>query len=145
VLSKAALAPCAKLTAASAWDNVLLEHQLALELRHRGDVRAIFPIFVGERRHDSDLGDLHGDFFKGGGTSACQGDVTVEAVEGKVVEHLERMGKGAPQLPASARTIKATLAAITSNQGVKLSGVRADAIDKVVAAIVKLAAGDTAQ
>ena len=70
---------------------------------------------------------------------ACQGDVTVKAVEGKLVDHLQRLGKGAPQLPASARTVKATLAAITSNQGVKLVGVRSDTVDKVVAAIVKLA------
>jgi len=139
VLSKAALAPCARLTGASACDNVVLEHQLALELQHRGHLRAIFPVLVGEPWQDSELGDIYGDFFKGGGMPACHGDVAVQAVEGKLVEHLERLGKGAPLLPASARTIKATLAAITSNQGVKLLGVRSDTVDNAVAAIVKLA------
>jgi len=145
VLSKAALANYKDLTAASACDNVLLEHQLALELQHRGDLRAIFPILVGELRHDTELGDIHGDFFKGGGMPTCQDDVTVKAVEGKLVDHLQRLGKGAPQLPAAARTVKATLAAITNNQGVKLVGVRSDTVDNVVAAIVKLATGGTSR
>jgi len=63
VLSKAALAIFTGLTAASACDNVLLEHQLALELKHRGHLRAIFPVLVGEIEHHSTLGALHGNFF----------------------------------------------------------------------------------
>jgi len=145
VLSKAALANYKDLTAASACDNVLLEHQLALELQHRGDLRAIFPILVGELRHDTELGDIHGDFFKGGGMPTCKDDVTVKAVEGKLFDHLQRLGKGVPQLPAAARTVKATLAAITNNQGVKLVGVRSDTVDNVVAALVKLATGGTSR
>jgi len=139
VLSKAALAPCAELTAASACDNVVLEHQLALELYLRGDLRAIFPVMVGEVEHNPTLGDIHGDFFTDSGMSACQGDVVVAAVEGKLVEHLGRLGKGVPMLPASDRTVKATLAAITRNQGVKLFGVRSDTVDNAVAAIKRLA------
>jgi len=139
VLSKAALAPCAKLTAASACDNVVFEHQLALELYLRGDLRAIFPVLVGEVEHNPTLGDIHGDFFKDGGMPACEGDVVVAAVEGKLVEHLGRLGKGVPMLPASDRTVKATLAAITRNQGVKLFGVRSDTVDNAVAAIKRLA------
>ena len=138
VLSKAALAPCALLTASSACDNVILQHQLALELQHRGSLRAILPVFVGELRHDNELGDMHGDFFKSGGMPVCIDDVVVEAVECKLVEHLQRLGKGAPQLPASSRTIKATLAVITSNQGVKLLGVRSDTMDNVIADIQRL-------
>jgi len=115
VLSKAALANFTGLTAASACNNVLLEHQLALELKHHGHLRAIFPVLVGEIEHHSTLGALYGDFFEGSCMPMCQGDVTVEAVEGKVVEHLKRLGKGPLLLPGSARTVKATLAAITSN------------------------------
>ena len=136
VLSKAALAPCAKLTAANACDNMLLEHQLALELQLRGHLCAIM---VGELEHNSTQGDIHGDFFKDGGMPACQGDVVLGAVEGKLVEHLERLGKGAPQLPRAARTVKATLDAITCNQGVKLEGMCAAAVDNAVDRIVKLA------
>jgi len=71
----------------------------------------------------------------------CQGDVTVEAVEGKVVEHLKRLGKGPPLLPGSARIVKATLAAITSNQGIRMVGMCSDTVDNVVNAIVRLATG----
>jgi hypothetical protein len=47
ILSKAALEPFAKLTAESS-DNVLLEHQLALELLESEDLRRIYPVLVGE-------------------------------------------------------------------------------------------------
>ena len=47
-LSKAALAPFAGLRQDSTCDNVLLEYALALELKSRGALRAIFPVFVGE-------------------------------------------------------------------------------------------------
>jgi len=141
ILSKTALAPCAYLTAASACDNVLLECRMALELQHRGHVRAIFPVLVGDLEHHSSLGNIHGDFFRGGGMPVCQDNVTVEAVEGKLAEHLERLGLGAPLLPASVRSIKATLAAITCNQGVKLLGVCSDTVDLAVSAIVKLSLG----
>jgi hypothetical protein len=134
VLSKTALAPFAQLTAASACDNVLLEQQLALELYKRGDLRAIYPVLVGELKHLSDeFGDLYSDFFNSGGVPACPDEV-VKAVEDKVAEHLERLGKGA----LSARTAKATLGAITEFQGVKLMGTRTEALEIVVNGIVKV-------
>lgn len=47
---------------------------MALELKERGDLQAIFPILVGEISHNDDqgLGDLLGDFFTGGGKPACK-------------------------------------------------------------------------
>ncbi len=114
VLSKAALAPFAQLTTASACDNVLLEQQLALELRKRGDLRAIYPVLVGELKHVNDeFGHLYSDFFKNGGVPACTDEV-VKAVEDKVAEHLERLGKGTL---STTSTVKATLDAITAFQG----------------------------
>jgi hypothetical protein len=95
VLSKAGLAPFAQLTTASACNNMLLEQQLALELYKRGDLRAIYPVLVGELKHINDeFGDLYGDFFKSGGVTACP-DEMVKVVEDKVAEHLKRLGKGA--------------------------------------------------
>jgi hypothetical protein len=130
VLSKAALASFAQMTAASSCDNVLLEQQLALELRQRGDLRAIYPVLVGELKQLG-LGDAYGDsvysdFFKTGGVPACPDEV-VEAVQEKVVQHLERLCKGPPLSPA--RTVKATLNAVTENQGVKLMGTREEATE----------------
>jgi len=90
---------------------------------------------VGEVEYNPTLGvDTHGDFFKDGGMPACQGDMVVE---GKHVEHLQRLGKGVPLLTASNRTVKATLAAITCNQGAKLF-VCTDTVDNAVAAINRL-------
>ena len=135
VLSKAALAPFAQLTAASACDNVLLEQQLALELYKRGDLRAIYPVLVGELKHLGDeFGDLYSDFFKSGGVPACPDEV-VKAVEDKVAEHLQRLGNGTL---STARTVKASLNALTIFQGAKLLVTRAEATNKVVTEIVKV-------
>ena len=49
LLSKRALSSFANLTADSACDNVLLEYLLALVQKQRGQMRAIFPVFLGER------------------------------------------------------------------------------------------------
>ena len=48
VLSKVALEPFAKLTGESRWDNVLLDHLMAIEFLHRGDFHDINPVIVGE-------------------------------------------------------------------------------------------------
>ena len=55
------------------------------------------------------------------------------------MEQLERLGKGTPQVPGAARTVKTTLAAITSNQGGALQGMCSDTVDKLVAVIIKVA------
>jgi len=65
VMSKAALAPFASLTPESTCDNVLFEHQLALELKMRGQLHRIFPVLVGELRHDEELGEIYGTSLKG--------------------------------------------------------------------------------
>jgi hypothetical protein len=40
-------------------------HQLAIELEKRGQLRAIFPVFVGELQ--SQHSDVYGNFFDDGG------------------------------------------------------------------------------
>ena len=87
VLSKAALASFANLQPDSRCDNVLLEHELALEQQARGKMGAIFPVFVGELE---DGKSSRGDFFKTGGMPAFAEDIVVAAVDGKAREHLER-------------------------------------------------------
>ena len=79
-------------------------------------------------------GYLYSDFFKTGGVPACPDEV-VTAVEDKVAEHLERLGKGALSF---ARTAKATLGAITEFHGVELMGTRTEAFEIVVNEIVKV-------
>jgi len=136
VISKAALAPFASLTPESRCDNVLLEHQLALELKMRGKLHCIFPVFVGVLEHHGELGEIYGDFFKGGGIPNCP-EVIVGSVEAKLKEHLFRKEKGVPQLPDATRKVAGTLKAITDHQGVPLSGIKRDAFQKVVVGIVR--------
>ena len=141
VLSKAALASYAELTPESNCDNVLLEQLLALELKKRDDSFLICPVFVGELENHLHLGgDIYTDFFRTNGIPTCP-EMVVEAVGNKLLKHLRRIGKGAPQLPQSQRTVKGTLDAITSHQGVFLRGIKRDATELVVNYIAS-ASGD---
>ena len=133
-LSKTALAPFAALAPGSRCDNVLLEYRLAAELKARGKLRAIFPVFVGEPD-----GDGFGDFFAGGGDPKAP-DVQVSSVEDKVEEHLARNGWGASRQPREERTVKAVMDIIKRHQGVFLKGSpEGDVIEKVVAKLKGLA------
>jgi len=135
VLSKAALAPFAALQPDSRCDNVLLEYRLALELKARGELQAIFPVFVGEIETVGSLGDGYGDFFLGGMPAASA--VHVDAVEAKLLEHLQRLGKGTPQADS---TVKGALDEITKHQGEFLKGApMREQIEKVVMKLVDIA------
>ena len=73
-----------QLTESSACDNVLLEHQLALELREMGMLEFIYPVFIGERNRDG----IHDPF-----DWSCYGslpDVVVSYVLEKLTGHLDR-------------------------------------------------------
>ena len=144
VLSKQALAPFEHLKTDSGCDNVLLEYQMALDLKKRRDLLSIFPVLVGEPREDRALGMLHDDFYAGGGKPNCP-ETVVEQVETKLAGHLGRLGKGSPVLPTSDRNVKRTLERILEHQGVLLKGIRADATDHVVAEIVNLAKSEEEQ
>jgi len=136
VLSRAALASCADLTADSdTCDNLVLEHQLAIELEKRGQLRAIFPVFVGEIQ--SQNSDLYGNFFDDGGLPKCCDEV-VGRIEEKLTAHLSRLGKDAPRLPASERAVAATLKSIAEFQGAFFQGSSADAMDEVVVRVRSL-------
>jgi len=134
VLSWAALTPCAELVAESACDNMLVEYQMALELQQRGDMRVIAPVFVGEIKCDPNLGNIYSDFFEDGHPQCS--DIVVKAVEKKLHQHLNYLGKGTPRLPVSERTVKRTLGKMTEFQGAKLLGMHKDAMDKVIENIV---------
>ena len=62
-------------------------------------------------------------------------DAAGALVDGLVEQHLQRLDKGRPQLPAPSRTVKATLDAILAYQGVKVIGT--SAIEAVAADIVR--------
>lgn len=55
-------------------------------------------------------------------------------MDAKLSEHLRRLGKGVPQLPAASRAVKATLDAILNHPGEFMKGI--DAVEAVAAALV---------
>ena len=136
VLSKAALAPFENLSVGNSCNNVLLEYRMALELRQRGDTRAIIPILVGEIKCHDDLGEKYCIFFDGGIPTCC--DIAVKAVQAKLIEHLHRLGKGPTRLPNTSLTVKGTLSQITRSQVVKIFGIPADTMDQVIFNITQL-------
>ena len=135
VLSKAGLKKFGELTAGSWCDNVLLEHRMALELKHRGALELIYPIMVGEVQPLGTLGDGYGNFFADGAKPTCP-RVAVQAVEDKLAEHLRRGGKGSAQ--TAPQTVCGVLDEVLAHQGVALSGARHDAVEHVVDEVVKM-------
>ena len=134
VLSKAGLKNFGELTAGSWCDNVLLEHRMALELKHRGGIKLIQPVMVGEVQQLGSIGEGFGNFFADQGRPNCP-EIVVNAVEEKLAEHLRRGGKGDAQ--TAPQTVKEVLDTVLSHQGVALSGARSVAIELVVDEIVR--------
>ena len=140
-LSKAALAPFASLQADSQCDNVLLEYRLALELKARGQIDSIFPVFVGEPVVSDVLGDGFADFFERGGLPQAP-EVSVASVDAKFRGHLERCGEVEHDASSSDAhsTVKQTLRGITEFQGHFLRGSpRRDVVEGLIAALAKIA------
>ena len=131
ILSKSALARFATLEADSRCDNVLLEHVLALALRQRGRIQAIYPVFVGEPEEATT--SLR-NFFATDGLPDCH-DVVVAAVQGKVTEHLGRHNTGCcAQLVEAAeadRTPRGALDELCRYQGGFVEGEPARALDRI--------------
>jgi len=100
-------------------------------------MRAIVPVFVSELKCDNDLDKRYCDFVKGGTMPTCC-HITVKTVQTKPIEHLNRLGKGPPCLPATTLTVKGTLSQIVSLRGANLCGNPQDALDKGISHITQL-------
>jgi len=133
IISQKALAPCADLMRTSGCDNVILEYQLAMEIRHRKRLRAIYPIFVGEKAPADIACDFYTDFFvgKNGGLPSCNDEV-VEAIDKKLREHVFRHFQGGPWLPSSSRTVATTLTEICQYQGFRFMGMEDNVLKLVM-------------
>ncbi len=125
-----------QLSANSACDNVLLEHQLALELHTLGLVEFIFPIFIG-----SSVPNLPGvqGLTLGSFNFGCLGNMPslqIPAVVSKVCSHMERQCLGAPLNPDI--TVKDVVQRITSFQGGFAAGDAVKAFDVIADSIFKM-------
>jgi hypothetical protein len=153
-LSKAALAPFAKLAAGSPCDNYFLEHLLAIEQLERKQLNAIFPVFVGSVV-DEATGERANFFSEKGLPDA--GDTPVALVDAKALEHLQRRQdeatnpvekEQATELLVAERSPKAVLGALTAHQGGFLQGTELDKSLELIAKKIntmvhKLASGRT--
>lgn len=130
ILSKAALANFATLEEGSPCDNVLLEYRLALEQHERGKLRAIFPLFVGEK--SADTSQLSRFFDDRDATPICKNAV-IASVEQKVCEHLVRQnGSKGAQVRVKDRSPGGVLMRLGRHQGGFLQGDPDRALDDVV-------------
>ena len=100
LLSVGGIGSWAGLAPESPCDNVLLEHRLALELRARGLLDAVFPVFVGPPLPAATPGG-------GGGGAAAAGGST-DIVRGSLFDAL-RSGVMAPPADVVVATVEATL------------------------------------
>ena len=154
LLSMAGMGSWAGLTPESPCDNVLLEHRLALELRARGLLEAIFPVFVGPPlpvvvpvSTDGDGGTnvVRGSLFEAlrSGAMAPPADVVVTAVEATLRTQLDgTLGLGVPlRDAASAAAVWAEVAAFP---GAQLSGDHAPGMDALVQRIAATVTGGPA-
>ena len=142
LLSKGAIAHPAnkrqnlsQLSPTSNCDNVLLEHQLALEMRAMGMLDSVFPVFIGEEEpNNSTTGPVIPvyepfDFVALGNMPTF----SIPSVDKKLRGHLDRQCLGAPLCPQ--RSVQDTLAMVTSCQGGFITGEGPKAFDTVAYSI----------
>jgi len=156
----------ARLTPESACDNVLLEHRLALELRVRGLLDAIFPVFVGPPLPAVAIGGGGGGAAAAGAAPAARGngthvvrgglfearrsgvmtppaDVVVAAVEATLRTQLDdTLGLGVPLRDAASAA--AVWAEVCAFQGAMLSGEHAPAMAALVRRVAATVTGGPA-
>ena len=134
VLSAKLLAGFEKLVLGSPCDNVLLEHAMTLELVARGETKGIFPVLVGELKDDGQ----YTSFFEGKAAIRLP-KVQVSAVSEKLIYHLSRAKKGAPQSAAAkTATVPQVLQGLLEYQGAALDNNTDLAVESVAQAVIGL-------
>jgi hypothetical protein len=105
-------------------DNVFLEHCLALELRQRGYIEKIFPIFIGKKQDDDYLKIDHRLELP----QNCP-DKVISSVQLKVVQHLDNNSLGCPY---KQRSVAAVWGEIKTSQGAEVEGASSVAFEDAV-------------
>jgi serine/threonine protein kinase len=116
----------------SACDNVLLEHQIALEFKELGLLKYIFPIFIGNiKKNDY----LNRENFNWSNFNKLP-DINVTAVQVKLNDHFNRLSLGLPT--NSSYSPKQTLEAIKINNGSKIEGNIETSINATIKLIIDM-------
>jgi len=135
LMSEAALAPLTQLHDCSPCDNVLLEMQMALELKEKGRLSGLQPVLVGRREMSEYGAELFTDFFKSGCLPAGGfPNIEVASVSAALSTHFSRV---ANTQPSRMRTVSETVNEVLQNQGTFFLGQRDHALRIVVDDILK--------
>ena len=141
LFSRGSSANFTKLKKSSHCDNVLIEYNLALELRERGLIEFIFPVLIGDMIED--IEDIkHVKSYSRYFTSGCHpdlsanGTICVDSIVAKLMEHLDRLSLGS--LLLEKLSIQEIVAKITINQGFQISGNGEAAFQQLTAEVLKM-------
>ena len=121
-----------KLNEHSACDNVLLEYQLALELRKVGLIELICPILIGD--YDNQINEYSNYF----GSGCCPNvsnvrNVIIQSIEERIYYEMNRQSLGCPLL--GSLSVGTVFDMIMKNQGVFIEGEENNAYESVVTII----------
>ena len=122
------------LTVDSPCDNCLLEYRLALELEEFGLIERIFPVLIGEEVSTS----TYSSYFRDGSHPSNCPQTHVNAVELKLVEHLDRQGLGSPTNVNE--TVKSVVDRLLAHQGGFVVGNGSESFGRVAAAVQSMLA-----
>ena len=126
-----------RLAVSSPCDNVLLEYNLALELRERGLIEFIFPVLIGDAVVDSTKpsGVSYEQYFASGchPDLSANGLVCVDSIITKLSDHLKRMSLGSMLLEKL--SIGEIVSKITINQGYQIAGEKEAAFEELVSKV----------
>jgi hypothetical protein len=132
-----------RLTTNSPCDNLLLEFTLALELRERGFVEKIFPLFVGEK----DLLSSSYCKYTFEGIDSCHPQslplIVVGSVKDKLDERLDELGLGVPLLEV--KGVSQIIHVLLDYQGCFIEGVLPHAMDKMLKEVLLMLDSTTTQ
>ena len=141
------------LNALSPCDNVFLEQRLALELKARGMVERVCPVFIGDKATNTPtstaITGASGDFYTEYlfrddvilnlvANHPSGSDAVIAAVEEKLLSHLDNLGLGLPLHAETGASVASVLEQLVASQGVFINGVHANTISQVVSDIKQL-------
>ena len=130
-----------KLSADSPVDNVVLEWYLAIELKRRGTIKHIFPIFVGPSQeewpttaHSGVADHVYRNYFQSGSHPRSFPDVYVKSIYNEVEANLAKYGFKSP----ARMTVSEIVKKICEFQGAFVEGRFNDAAETICKTIARL-------
>lgn len=130
IISQVAIGSFEGLGSDSPCDHLLLEFALALELRERGRLDKIFPLFIGPK---DPLTDEYKKYtFSGEHASHPQSlpELSVHSVEMRLVDRIDDLGLGSPFVEAM--TVSNIVASLLKYQGTFVEGIIEESLKKIV-------------